>query len=169
MFYLKKSSFVFHFNSVCNTSLSPAQQAPLFAWKVILISSITVFWLSVQCVYNTWYWLQCAVYTSPFLHPCCPRYIQFFFWKCLTDMKRKSWIELWRKQIIHWRHVPSLGAHATKTKNTEVRSLCKTQQFLLEVAVTMLPKERGSSGSIVLWTILIFVQGISASQFNTVL
>ena len=95
---------------VCNTGLSPAQQVPLFAWKAILISSITVFWHTVQCAYNAWYWLQCVVYTSPFYAHACPRYILPPPPENVRRMWREGWIKLWRKQTAHsWRHVISLG------------------------------------------------------------
>ena len=94
--------FVFHFSSVsaipaCHLHSNP----PLFAWKAILISSITVFWLSVQCVY-----------TSPF----CTLLSQIYP-ENVRRMRREGWIELWRKQTnTFWRRVPSFGVSCYKHK-----------------------------------------------------
>lgn len=108
--------FVFHFTSVCKTSLSPAQQVPLFAWKAILISSITVFWLSVQCVYNAWYWLRCAVYTSPFPFAVLDRLFFFRENKKSKQKRIKARIHLWgrKKQLKISGHLPIFPAFLQK-------------------------------------------------------
>lgn len=144
---------------------------PLFAWKAILISGITVFWLTVQCVYNAWYWLQCAVYTSPFctrvsqIHP--PTTTTFFFWKRQTDEKRRLNWAMEETSNTFWRHVPSLGDSCYKHKEHWSEEPMQDMVMLVASCCNNATKEEGSSGSIVLFVLLIHMQGISAPQFQT--
>lgn len=109
--------FVFHFNSVCNTSLSPEQQVPLFAWKAILISSITVFWRTVQCV--------CIMldigFSVLFIHSlfahCCPRYILFFFLKTSGGEEKVELSYGGNKQHI-LKTCSQFGVHMLQTQRT---------------------------------------------------